>query len=89
MPARVEQALANLNGLRELARGVLERGEHKIAQRMVVGEREPVFECARKRILRVGRHSANALADIARRGDARPFAQDARRPAIIGHSDHS
>ena len=88
MPARVEQALANLNSLRELARGVLERGEHEIAQRMVVGKREPVFECARERVLGIGRHSTNALADIARRSDARPFAQDARRSAIIGHSDH-
>ena len=88
MSTRVEQALADLNGLRELARGVLERGKHEIAQRMIVGKREPVFECARKRVLGVGRHSAYALADIARRSDACPFAQDARRPAIIGHSDH-
>ena len=88
MPARVEQTLADLNGLREFARGVLERGEHKIAQRMVVGKRKPVFECARKRVLGVGSHSANALTDIARRSDTRPFAQDARRAAVIGHRDH-
>ena len=88
MTARIKQTLAYLNGLGELPRCILERGKHEIAKRMIIGKREPIFEGTGERIVGIGRHSADALADITWRSDARPFAQNARRPAVIGHGDH-
>ena len=88
MTARIKQTLAYLNGFGERPRCILERGKHEIAERMIIGKREPIFEGTGERIVGIGRHSADALADITWRSDARPFAQNARRPAVIGHSDH-
>ena len=83
--ARLEDPLADLDRARKRPRGVFEGCEHEIAEGMVAGEREPVFERARQRIVVVARHRDEALADVARRKRTRLFANDAGRAAVIGH----
>ena len=88
MPACRKKPLADRNRLGKRARRILERREHEVAERMVAREREAVFERARQRVGGIGRHGREAFADVARRQDARLFAQDAGRAAVVGHGHH-
>ncbi len=87
--AGVQQPLANGDGLGKRPCRLLKRGEHEVAERVVVGEGEAGLECARERVLRVRRHGTDAFADISRRGYVGLVAQNARRSAVVCHGDHS
>ena len=55
---------------------------------MVPCKRKTIFERLRERVAFVGGHRDEALANIAWRQNARLFAQNARRPAVISHSNN-
>ena len=55
---------------------------------MVARKRKTVFERPRERIALVGGHCDETLTNITRRQNARLFAQNARRPAVISHSNN-
>ena len=84
----MEQVLADLYCLGEGIRRVLQRGEQKVSQSVVVCELETVLEGLGHGVIGVCGEGGKALAHIARRRGAGFLAQDAGRSPIVGHGHH-
>ena len=87
MPPRIQQPLADGDGLGKRPGRILERRQHEVAQRVVASEREAVLERLGQRVVRVRSHCGDALAHVARRRDVGFLAQDAGGAAVVGHGD--
>ena len=87
MATSFDEPLAHANGIGEGIGLVCDGRENEVAERMIVEIVEAMAKRTREYALVVGRHRADALADIARRYHATTFTQDARRATIIDHSD--
>ena len=87
MATSFDEPLAHANGIGEGIGLVRDGRENEVAERVIVEIVEAMAKCTREYTLVVGRHRADALADIARRYHAATLAQDARRAAIIDHGD--
>ena len=87
VPPRIQQPLADGDGLGKRPGRILERRQHEVAQRVVASEREAVLERLGQRVVRVRSHCGDALAHVARRRDVGFLAQDAGGAAVVGHGD--
>ena len=87
VPPRIQQPLADGDGLGKRPGRILERRQHEVAQRVVASEREAVLERVGQRVVRVRSHCGDALAHVARRRDVGFLAQDAGGAAVVGHGD--
>lgn len=84
---RFDESLAHANGIREGIGLVCDGRKNEVSERVIVEIVKAMAKRTCEYALVVGRHRADALADIARRYHATTFTQDARRATIIDHGD--